>query len=402
MNGKFRGLREVINTKYLKEEQCYTADCGCQRKYETVEVRIIPDGNTFKIETTLFRNAGDMMWKAFQPIWDDKKIQKNLSKAFKNIETKKYVPTICRDLTKDDYRDLYLAYLILYKWMTENLVDDYPALERIRGAINVLEFAYDGKAEITNELHNNDINTVDPVHLDLNIAQLTMSKEEFKKFYDSFLDDKHAERDKMQRSVLKGLMCHRCNIPMVEIEDERFSFEGKGHILPGHLRGRTCQECHFTVYVPDDLKNYIGLNNEHYLMFGGTDILPASKKKKLTKEITDAIQQHKDKMKEFDTLGDKMMERREKVLNDIRESNKAGKESKYFGKMPTDKIENIKPVDIIEKMVRDKNWEDNQTGKLPKIELVEKAVELTKKELQTVTSKEKDKKRRGGEVKKDG
>ena len=325
---KFNGIYEQINTENLKEPQYYIADCGCRKKYAVVTVEVRPNGNLFKVKTTLFRSPTDVMSRAFQPLWDNKKLQKKLKeremKKKKGYKEKPYKPTKYRKLTQKDYRDLLLAYLTFYKWLKENVKDDYPDFDRIKGTISVLDFAYKGEAEIVNQLHDNDVNTVENV--DLTIKGLTMEKKAFRKYFDEWLKRMGKKRDMEVKSVLKGLVCYKCNAPMVETE-ESSAFNSDGHYMPIHLRGRKCPECNFTIYAPEDVNNYIRDNNFHYIVTENVGGIA------LTDEMKNMIQARKKSRNEFDKIWEKKHKRDQKVLKDIRISKKRGVTSRFFGTM---------------------------------------------------------------------
>jgi len=331
-NEKFN-LHETISTRYLKEKQYYEADCGCRKEYKLVAVDVKPEGSTYVIATTLYRNSGDMVTKGLQPIWDNKKIQagfkkdrENEKKGIKKKE-KPYKPTKYRKLTKQDYKDVLLAYYTFYKWAQENLNEEYK-LDKIIGVINAVDFVYKGKAKDWNGLHGNDINTVENV--DMRIAHLTLSKKQFRKFYDDWLDKKGKERDKEERDVLKGLICHKCEVPMVEFTNKH-AFDGKGHHLPTWLRGRKCPKCSFTINVPKDIENYIEQNVHHYILF--SDGWLKKNEKIITPEIKGMVKEYEDRHKRFDDVWKFKRKFDKKILKSLREEKKTGKKSKYFGKM---------------------------------------------------------------------
>ncbi len=336
--GKISGLYMQIHTKYLKEKQYYKLDCGCRREYESIQVETKPVGNTFKIKTTLYRDIGDSMLQAFQPIWDDKKLQARLKKESedekKGIEKKekKYKPTKYRKLTQKDYRDILLSYTIFYKWAKENLKEDWYLFDRIKGVINTLNFAYKGVADITNSLYDNDINTIDLI--DLNIARLTLTRKQCSKFYDKWLSTKHEEREVEEKSVLKGLICHKCEVPMKEVE-YKHRFVGKGHSCPAWLRGRKCPKCGFEIFLPKDIENYMEQNRSHYLIFSSSDGWLKKNKNNLPKEVEEIIEKNKKSSKKFDDLWKLKHKRDEKVLEDIR---KKRDKSKYFGSMKNESL----------------------------------------------------------------
>jgi hypothetical protein len=335
-NGKYSGIYEMINTKYLKKPQYFKTDAGCEHEYETVVVEVRPKGKTFEVKTVLFRSPSDVMTKSLQPIWDNKDVQKRLKKDRENEEKgieKKYKPTKYRDLTRKDYRDLLLSHLIFYKWLKENVKDDYPDFDRIKGAINVLDFAYEGKANVLNKLYENDINTFDDMRIDGNIAQLTMTKNQYIKYAKDWrkrIDKSWKERRKEEKAPLKGLVCHKCNMPMVQFE-EFIPFSGKGHSMNARLDGTKCPKCGFIMYTSGSAQDYIRQNNWHYILF--SDAEETVPKENLTKEIINMRQAVIDGRKESDKLWDRKHGRDEKILESIREANKKRTESKYFGSM---------------------------------------------------------------------
>lgn len=325
MEDRFYTLFSKIDTKWLKEPQFYETDAGCTHKYELVTVELVPDGNSYKPKTILYRDTSDFITKCLQPIWDDKAAQKRLKKLRdddKAGKKKKWKPIQYRKLKHSDIKDILLQHYVYYKWLKEHVKDDFEDFPRLIGVINALDFMYRGVADVINTLIDNDINTVE--HVDLKIAQLTMNKKEYHAFFEKWLADAYNKRDEKERAKLKGLICHFCNVPMEEVAVSG-SFTGKGHYMGFKLRGRQCTKCKFVIYLPDDVERYVEDNVFHYVSTKNLDGVT------LNEEIKSMIAEHDKKTSRFDSAWSKRSARNKRVLADIRVSKKRGKSSKYFG-----------------------------------------------------------------------